>query len=45
MQLGPLPVARHDDGEDFLYASDLPRRRIRYLNSLFTESRVGGLVL
>lgn len=45
MHLGFLVVARHDDGENFLYTPDLPRRRLRYFNSLFTDSRVGSLVL
>ena len=42
MHLASLSIPSHDDGEGFLYASDLPRRRVRYFNSLFIESRIGS---
>lgn len=45
MRLGFLPIPRHDDGEGFLCTTDLPRRRVRYLNSLLTEARIGSLML
>lgn len=44
MHLSFLAIARHDDGEDFFCTTDLPRRRARYLDSLFVEARIGSLM-
>ena len=45
MSLRPLPVASHGDSKDFFYGSNVPWWRVRYLDSLFTDSRVRSLVL
>lgn len=39
-----LPVPRHDDSKDRFRPPNLPLRRVRYFNSLFIKSRVGGFV-
>ena len=45
MRLASLSIARHHHGKDLLSFPDLPRRRLRNLNGLFTQARSPRLLL
>lgn len=45
MHLARLPVPCHHDRNNLLRAADVARLRLRDLDSLFVESRVGSLSL